>query len=183
MPYFTQVTDDEGNVTYVEVDENDLVSTLVTEDVIKQSEPYQTVLTETITRRNTIKTLKEALADKDQVDDISEDKKEEVKQASTVAPLNKDELFAEFTAKLAEKEAETARIKAEQQVMIKRVADKYKVPASLLRGSTEAELTEHANLIADETNAFKSLGANPTTTEYGEDFWAKLDEKSSWGTS
>lgn len=156
---FVKQTNEEGEEVFVEVD----VSEVLTEDVIKQTDVYGNLLSESIERRQKNKQLRDQLASLEVKDEPpSQPESIDVKEPETPPPtptLDEDALFEKFMQKQRELAQQEQQAKDERQAMINRIAKEMNVPASILRGNTEEELKAHAKSMIDAQLVFPTLAS------------------------
>jgi hypothetical protein len=173
MPVYNKVTDDEGNVTYEEVE----IATLVTDELVKETEAYKNIFTESVSRRQRITDLNKQLKTlADSATDEGEDTNTEGDDANTsttdssedVPPLTANDipaLLQELVELQAKQASDAQQAVADHNAIVQEVAIEFNVPTDVLRGSTKAELQAHAQVMVDAKLVFPSVGANGTNPD------------------
>lgn len=161
---FREVKADDGTVTYEVIEVAD-----IPDETIRKHDAFKGVLAESVARRQTIADLKQASEKSSDDDDvvITEDKtkeKEEVVVPPVVPVYDSEKEYQSFKKRLADESQAEKKVLTDREVMVARIADDNNINIALLRGGTEAELTEHAQLLAKENLKFSDLGANASSS-------------------
>lgn len=142
--YFVKQQDpnDPEKEVYVEVKSEELeIDPAVLEKKLFAHPKYAEVVGESVKRKKSIKELRaqlDKLAGEQGSEEVEEgaelpDKPKDGQQTvQPVAPLNKDELFEEFTARLAAKQQKDAEAKQSHAEKLKAIADKHGLGADAL---------------------------------------------------
>ena len=157
---FREITADDGTVSYEVIEVAD-----IPDETIREHDAFKGVLAESVARRKTIADLKKASEDSSDSGDV--DTTELKPKAPVVEPpvitapaFDEEATYKRFKARMAEESQAEQTVLSERQIMVKRIADDNNVNVNVLRGGTEAELVEHAQLLAQENLKFSELGAN-----------------------
>lgn len=155
MSFFKQVTDAEGNTTFVEVTEDELTET------VKAHPAHKQVVDESIKRRQQIKDLKAALEAKDE----PEQPKVEPPTVQQPEPQDEDALLDKLYAKLLEKQQADAAAALQRRNALTEVARKHGLGAGVLpvlEQSTNPEAT--AALLANSSYHFDDTEGGEAST-------------------
>lgn len=167
---YVKQTNDDGEDVYVEVD----VTEVVTEDVVKQTDTYANLLSESIERRQKNKQLRDQLASLEAKDTpVEQEAPEQVDpepsdKPTVQKPFDEDELFQKFLQKQRELQQQEIQAKQERENLVNRVAKEMNVPAGILRGNTEAELKAHAQSMIDAQLVFPTMASGRSADTSGE---------------
>lgn len=175
MPIFNEVIDADGNKSYVEVE----ITDVLTDDVVKQTEAYKEIFSESVSRRQLITDLKgkiSKLATIETDDEQGSEAEDEGSNTDTTnssevvsppAPLDEEALLQKLLDLQAQRQADADKAVSEYQKMVNAVAKENGVPSSVLRGSTQEELDAHAKQMIKEKLVFPTVSANGTTGDDG----------------
>lgn len=159
---FREVTADDGTVTYEVIEVAD-----IPDETIREHDAFKGVLAESVARRQTIADLKKASEDSsdDKGDkDVVTPAEEKPKPTEPVVPVvpayDEEATYKRFKERMVKERQEEQSVLTEREVMLNRIANDNNINVAVLRGGTEAELTEHAQLLAQEQLKFSEIGAN-----------------------
>lgn len=156
QPIFRRIEDEQGEVRYEEVP----VTEVLSEDVVKETDAYKALLTESIERRKQLADLKKNQQPPAQ--EPAQDDTPEPVQPESTPTFDPDELFARFEQRLLERQQQEQQAAEQRQQTLKEVGKKFNVNPTLLRGNTLEELEQHAQVLSKEFLQFQDIGSNPT---------------------
>jgi len=159
---FREVTDKDGNVTYEVIEVAD-----IPDETIREHDAFKGVLAESVSRRQKIADLTKASEDSSDETDVvtTEEKPKPVEPVAPVVPVyDEEKQYQLFKKRMAEDSLAEKTVLTEREVLLNRIANDNNINVAVLRGNTEAELTEHAQLLAQEQLKFSELGANANVT-------------------
>lgn len=173
MSYFREVIDDDGNKSYVQVE--DVLTEIEAEDPdrIRATSTYQATKDESVKRRQKIKELEELArgADSEPGESDGADTPADM-QETVVQPvaIDKDQLFTEFTKRLAEEQAAAQKAAAEREAQLKGLLTEHKLPEALLDVlDSHPEPAKAAKVLAESSYRFDDQqggGAADTQTTF-----------------
>jgi len=189
---YRPVLDENGEPT----GEYEAVEDVFKEDVVEHPK-YRKAVSDAYEGRKTVKTLKQQLElqeDDSQVTEQPEENQEQQpasveagqeqpSEPQAPAPLDVDTLYETFKQRLTQEQQAEAQAKTAHQEMVSRIGRENNVNPALLRGSTEQELTQHAQQIAKEQLKFRDIGASPQgQVTLDDDFWSRVDSQIGLGS-
>ena len=155
---FREVKAEDGTVTYEVIEVAD-----IPDETIREHDAFKGVLAESVSRRQKIADLQKASeesSDDEDVDVPEEQPKAKEPVTPVVPAYDEEKQYQLFKKRMAEDNKAEQAVVSEREVMLNRIASDNNVNVAVLRGNTEAELTEHAQLLAKEILKFSELGAN-----------------------
>ena len=170
----------------------------VFKEVVVEHPKYRKAVSDAYEGRQTVKTLKQQLELEEDDSQVTEQPTEDQQQqpASVQAgqeqpsepqpqqpALDIDTLYETFKQRLTQEQQAEVQARTAHQEMVNRIGRENNVNPALLRGSTEQELTQHAQQIAKEQLKFRDIGASPQgQVTLDDDFWSRVDSNIGLGS-
>lgn len=181
MSFFKKVTNAEGVEEYVEVE---LTAADVPEELVKQTDPYKTVLNESVERRKEKAELKKKLdtvlasVAVEAEDGKAEETPVKATEASATVPtLDTEALYKDFRTRLAKEQEEAKTEEEKRQETLKEIAKRNGLGdrvIPILANTRDPE--KAAKDIAAARLMFEDVESGEPGVP-GDDMWAKIDGK------